>query len=412
MQTKLDAGPREALGGGPAKGDAMANDTSAVAAPTTASPVACARGLSELISAEALEGERLGRLTDKVARAILDANLFSMFLPRTAGGYGCSRVEFFEAVEEVARADGSAGWCLSVCSTIADFAYKAATAEAIDEVFGQGAVAIWTSLLPKATSAPVNGGYRVAGAFSMGSGSAHARWLVIPAPLESRDGAQWFRGHILHKDDATIHPDSWDVMGLRATTSIDYTIDDRFAPDHRTFEYPFLEPRSAGAVSTLYGVRLNQIGLTAFATGVAKRALDELLAAAPRTKRTVGQGTLADDNVVQFGVGELEGRMIAARTHFISLVAEHDRHLAEQGYTNPALASDTSQAAQILTRAARDLTIFAFDYAGTGVIFATNPVQRCLRDIFTGLKHASFTPAVLTNIGQERLARGVLSKRF
>jgi hypothetical protein len=81
--------------------------------------------------------------------------------------------------------------------------------------------------------------------------------------------------------------------------------------------------------------------------------------------------------------------------------------MAKHGYTDPALASDTTQAAQILTRAARDLTIFAFDYAGTGVIFAANPVQRCLRDIFTGLKHASFTPAQLTNMGQERLKRGV-----
>jgi indole-3-acetate monooxygenase len=384
----------------------MASDASDALARTTAGPLARAKALSALISADALEGERLGRLTDKVGQALLGANLFSMLLPRAAGGDGCSRVEFFETVEEVARADGSAGWCLSVCSAIADFTYKAATPEAIDEVFGEGPVSIWTSLLPKATSAPVDGGYRVAGAFSMGSGSAHARWLVIPAPLPDRDGAAWFRGHILRKDDATIRPDSWDVMGLRATTSIEYAIEDRFAPAHRCFEFPFLEPPTAGAVSTLYGVRLNQIGLTAFATGVAKRALDELLAAAPKTKRTFGQGTLADDNVVQFGVGELEGRMRAARTHFKSLVAEQDRHLARHGYSDPVLASDTTQAAQILTRAARDLTIFAFDYAGTGVIFATNPLQRCLRDIFTGLKHASFTPAVLTSFGQERLKRG------
>jgi hypothetical protein len=34
---------------------------------------------------------------------------------------------------------------------------------------------------------------------------------------------------------------------------------------------------------------------------------------------------------------------------------------------------------------------------------ATNPVQRCLRDIFTGLKHGILTPAILGRIGKVRL---------
>ncbi|HLK25687.1 MAG TPA: acyl-CoA dehydrogenase family protein [Caulobacteraceae bacterium] len=380
----------------------MPNDVSGVSGSTT-SALERARGLYELISAEALEGERLGRLTDRVGQAMLGAGLFAMLLPRALGGEACSRAAFFETVEEVARADGSAGWCLSVCSAIADFTCRGATPEAVDEVFGGGPVAMWTSLLPRASSKPVDGGFRVSGAFSMGSGSAHARWVLVAAPLADRSGAQWFRAHILPKTDVTIQPDSWDVMGLRATTSIEYTIDDRFTPAHRTFEYPFTPEPTSSVISAAYGVQLNQIGLAAFAAGVARRAVDELLAAAPKTKRTVGEGTLADDNVVQFGVGELEGRLKAARAYLLSLVAEHDRH----GHADAALALETSQAAQILTRAAREMVIFAFDYAGTKVIFAANPIQRCLRDIFTGLKHASFTPALLTNAGAARLGRAV-----
>jgi hypothetical protein len=47
--------------------------------------------------------------------------------------------------------------------------------------------------------------------------------------------------------------------------------------------------------------------------------------------------------------------------------------------------------------------VFAFDNAGTTVVLATNPLQRCLRDIFTGLKHAILTPAILGRIGKVRL---------
>jgi hypothetical protein len=49
------------------------------------------------------------------------------------------------------------------------------------------------------------------------------------------------------------------------------------------------------------------------------------------------------------------------------------------------------------------MTVFAFDNAGTTVAMATNPLQRCLRDIFTGLKHAILTPAILGRIGKVRL---------
>jgi len=41
-----------------------------------------------------------------------------------------------------------------------------------------------------------------------------------------------------------------------------------------------------------------------YASQVGSRALAELIAAAPKTKRFAAEGTLADDNVVQFGIGE------------------------------------------------------------------------------------------------------------
>src|SRR5215831_13191331 len=53
-------------------------------------------------------------------------------------------------------------------------------------------------------------------------------------------GQQWFRAHLVPKEDVDIKEGSWDVMGLRATASIDYSITDKFVPAYRTFEYPFL----------------------------------------------------------------------------------------------------------------------------------------------------------------------------
>jgi alkylation response protein AidB-like acyl-CoA dehydrogenase len=366
-----------------------------------------AKALYDLISAEAREAELAGRLTDRTARALLDANLFSMLVARSNGGLEASRSEFFETVEAVAKADGSAGWCLSVCATTAFVVSKAASAEVKREVFGDGPVALWTSLLPRAQSVAAEGGYRVSGRFGWGSGSSFAHWVVVAEGLPDRDGKQWFRAYVAPKSDVDCDFESWKPMGLEATASIDYSICDKFVPIHRSFEYPFLQPETSGTFSTMLGAFLNQVGLTAFAAGVGARALSELLAAAPKIRRTLGEGTQAEDSVVQHGISEHDGRLRAARAHYLNLLSAQDRHIAAHGAPSPAISLDLQQGALILTRAARDLTVFTFDFAGTNAVMRSDPLQRCLRDIFAGLKHVAFTPGIHARIGKARLGLGV-----
>lgn len=366
------------------------------------SPLERAQAIGGVIRAEALAGERLGRLTDAAAEAILGWNLCSIMVAREAGGLGASRVAFFEATEAIARADGSAGWCVGLCNGITTFIHRGASAELREEVFGQGPVSCWASLLPRGRSEPAPGGFRLTGAFGWGSGSSMSRWVVVTAPLADRDGFQWFRAHVVPKADVQLKEGSWDVMGLRATHSVDYDID-AFVPGHRTFEYPMSSEANRGGVFGREGTVLAQMGMVAFASGVAQAALAELVALAPTTKRLLVEGVQADDATVQFGIGELEGRLAAARAWYLGLVAEIDAAVAAG--RAPGVGLDLMQAAQTLTRAARDAAVFAFDNAGTSVVYASHPLQRALRDLFTGLKHGQLTPAILGRIGKVRLGR-------
>ena len=54
-----------------------------------------AKALANLIGEDALAGETLGRLTDRVGEAMLGANLFSVMLPERYGGLGQSRTAYF-----------------------------------------------------------------------------------------------------------------------------------------------------------------------------------------------------------------------------------------------------------------------------------------------------------------------------
>ena len=359
-----------------------------------------AKAIAPVIREEALAGERLGRLTDRAADAILAQNLCSIMVPREAGGLAASRVDFFRATEAIARADGSAAWCVGLCNGINVFIQRGASPRLREEVFGAGPVSCWASLLPRGRSAPEPGGFRLTGAFGWGSGSSMSDWVVVTAPLADRDGLQWFRAHVVPKHEVALKEGSWDVMGLRATHSVDYDID-AFVPAHRTFEYPMASEANPGGVFGREGTVLAQMGMVAFASGVAQGALAELLALAPVTKRLLVEGVQADDNTVQFGIGEMEGRLRAARVWYLGLVAELDGAVAAG--RAPAVGLDLMQAAQTVTRAARDAAVFAFDNAGTTVVYASHPLQRAVRDLFTGLKHGQLTPAVLGRIGKVRL---------
>jgi alkylation response protein AidB-like acyl-CoA dehydrogenase len=361
-----------------------------------------ATALYNLISGEAAEGERQGRLTDRVATALLESGLLSIMVPQAAGGLGGSRVEFFQTIEAIARADGSAGWCASVCNTVSHSAFLGLPPEGWVEVFGCGPASCWTSLIPRAVFTEEPGGYRVSCPGSFGSGSSLSSWVLV-AGNTGGAGEGRYRAFILPKDDVEVKDGSWDVMGLRATASIDYTITGRFVPARRSWEYAWASREASGPISAVDAVRLNAIGLSAFASGLGQRALSELVASASKTRRTVAEGVMAEDNVVQFGIGELDGRVRAARTHLTSLVAGVDQAAAQGRTTTPEEAFELTQACQTLARASRDLVVFAFDYAGTSVVYARQPLQRCLRDIFTGLKHAAFTPAFLSLIGKKQL---------
>jgi alkylation response protein AidB-like acyl-CoA dehydrogenase len=156
------------------------------------SPLDRAKAISGLVSEEALAGERLGRLTDKAAAALLDANLFSIRLPCAEGGLGGTGVELFEATEEIARADGSAGWCMLISNSVGTFVCTGAGPRARREIFGNGPVACWATLLPKAKSFAVEDGFRVSGNFAWARAARSPAGCSSPSRSPTATGSNGF----------------------------------------------------------------------------------------------------------------------------------------------------------------------------------------------------------------------------
>jgi alkylation response protein AidB-like acyl-CoA dehydrogenase len=78
--------------------------------------VTAAKGLVPLILAARDEGEQIRRVPPRAAKALAQAGLLQMFLPRSMGGPELAPLTVFRAIEEISKADGSIGWCTMIAT--------------------------------------------------------------------------------------------------------------------------------------------------------------------------------------------------------------------------------------------------------------------------------------------------------
>ena len=149
-------------------------------------------------------------------------------------------------------------------------------------------------------------GYRLSGSWSFASG-------IKPHAVDPH--ARHRRGHRAAADlraasRARELIDNWDVLGLRATGSIDYVIDGAFVRGFTHFG-PAEKSTRGGSLYHLGIMHFALICHSGWALGVARRMLDEL---ATLVRSKAGRpGTMADSKAFHTIYGEAEAKWHAAR---------------------------------------------------------------------------------------------------
>src|SRR5262245_64734172 len=82
--------------------------------PAVTTPPQIARSLAPRIRKRAAEIEAARQLPADLIMDIANARLFRVALPEAEGGLGADILTTLQVIEEVARADGSTGWCLAM----------------------------------------------------------------------------------------------------------------------------------------------------------------------------------------------------------------------------------------------------------------------------------------------------------
>src|SRR6202023_879699 len=124
------------------------------------------RKLGPELEAAAEEIERRRELPEPIVEALIDRGLFRLLLPHALGGAELSPPAYVQVIEEIAKHDASAAWCLGQANGCTMTA-ALLDPEVAREIFGsrRGIVA-WGPPGP-AEARAVAGGYRVTRAWSL-----------------------------------------------------------------------------------------------------------------------------------------------------------------------------------------------------------------------------------------------------
>ena len=365
------------------------------------------RALAPLVEREAEEAERNRTLAKSVVDALAKAGVFRMLLPEQQGGSGCSPCEAIRVIEELARQDASVGWCSGTASLNSGIVHARVAESALGEIFQDARSVCAGTLSPFGRARRVEGGYRVNGRFKFGSGvrfatTATAGCVLVNANDEPvlGEGAPQIVAICARPKDIEIH-DNWEVAGLEATGSGDFSIRDLFVPEDWSFDLESPPPRgeplfALPLMSVAYGWHMG------FALGVARRALDEVKAIAESKVRLSSVVTLLNRPTFQREFAIQEAGLRAARLlcldSYASIWATHQRG-------DPLPLDDRANIAQAaihVAELATAITEFAYRAAGAHAVYRSLRLQRCLRDMWTGRQSAAMCDEVWERIGQVR----------
>jgi indole-3-acetate monooxygenase len=361
--------------------------------------------LAPLIRDHAEEADRNARLSDAVAEALQTSGLNRVLLPRDMGGGGLTLPEMLPVIEELAKADASAGWTFAICGGGPLFGMRLAR-EAFHEIFSDPGARVAGSLAPTGRAVPVDGGYRFSGLVTFASGAWNASWLRIGALVFDRGRPRVVDGNVqllsgvfpMSKAERT---DSWNPVGMRGTGSIDCRVDDVFVPEPYTFNGLVSEERwDCGAFGVIPLPQLLGAGLAAVAVGTAAGAID-LFCQLAATKVPIGsQLPMSQSPVIQSAVAEATGLVDAARATLQRAADEVWQRGAERGSFDPAFLAHGRLASVTAARLSRRAVEILKEHAGTSATNVSSPFGRAWRDVDTVATHIVLSPPRLEIAGR------------
>jgi alkylation response protein AidB-like acyl-CoA dehydrogenase len=287
--------------------------------------------------------------------------------------------------------------------------------EVAHAVFGdKRAVAACGPNNPKALAVICDGGYRATGRWGFASGCRHAAWILGHCTVCESDGTPRLgpdgnplplRSMIFPKSAAAMN-DDWNVIGLKGTGSVSYSVKDLFVPDDFTFTRDIdADRREAGPLYRFSMFNMFGVGFSGAALGIARRALDDFIKLAMTKKPYAATTLLADNNQIQSQVGLSEARLQSSRIYVIETFRKLYEAVEQGLHFNQQMRIANRIVTCYAIQQAREVMNFVYHAAGATAIFETNPFERRFRDLNTVTQQGQGQYSNFEALGQTLMGR-------
>jgi len=333
------------------------------------------------------EIESAQRLPIDLIQAMIDADLFQMYVRPSVGGPVLDPLTVYRAVENLAQADASVAWLAMVASGSAWL-----TGWIPDDVLGAMCgspcdLRLAGSVRPLGRAARVAGWYRLSGRWDFASGIMHANWVMAGCLIDGDAAGPTMRVMLVPVDEVLVEH-TWSVVGMRGTGSNDVIIDDVFVPE----SHAVLAIGNALSDAAIYSQRMVRVctfaPVAAVVLGAALGAIDDVIAIAERST-TLNSMALRERSEVQRGIADGTARIHSARAYITEVVtAAYDAVSQDQDPTTAVALSRLAfaHAAQQATSVVAGLV----HAVGTPAAHLSSTLQRRARDLMVAQHFPSF----------------------
>ncbi|MFJ9694835.1 hydrolase [Kitasatospora sp. NPDC101183] len=337
-----------------------------------------AEKVSLLAGQRAAEADATRRLSPEVVAGIREAGFARHFVAAELGGTEGSFDELTRAVVAIGQECPATAWCASLSAYSARFASHL-PAEGHRAIWGASPdVVIATALMPAGRATAVDGGWRLSGRWSYTSGIDFADWALVCGSVAGQDGPPQLRFFALPKGSYGVQ-ETWDSIGMRATSSHTLTVDEVLVPAHLSYDRTdMLTGVNATSAVAAHNVPFQAVGGLTFIAPVVGAAVGALNAtAAALTGRKRGQAA-------ELAVVRASGRVDAARF----LVAQNAGVLDGRLFTPEHMARNERNATYA-AEAAVEAVGLLIKAAGTGGLGEGHALQRFWRDVTSAASHVA-----------------------
>jgi alkylation response protein AidB-like acyl-CoA dehydrogenase len=352
--------------------------------------------------ADAIEtARRLPRdLSDRFAKA----GFYRMCVPEAYGGLELPPAETMRTVETLASADGACAWCVFIGATSGSVLALLPEAAA-REIFSSPETLLCGVFAPRGRAVAVDGGFRVEGRWQWGSGTQNADWIMGGCQV-IRDGEPERLANGTPRSRMMLVPaaevellDTWYVSGLAGTGSTDFAIRDRFVPERHAvglgIDRPLERPLYAFPQFGLLGM-----GIAAVALGLARAAIDELIAIAGGKTPAGSARPLAARPAAQSDVSRAEALWRSARAFYYESIEAAWESAVAGGRIDLSHRRDLRLATTHATRSSAEAIDLMYHLAGGTSVYRRSPLQRIFRDVHVATQHMMVSPSIFELTGR------------